>query len=105
MWDAGLQPERTSLAWRRLALALFGLALAVPRLGWPVMGAWALAPAGIAAAGAVTLLITSHLRYLHTHLVLTARSVQPLPDGRLPLITVLAALTLATVGVVIVVIR
>lgn len=104
VWDAGLQPERTSLAWRRLALALLGLALAVPRLGWPVMGAWALAPAGIAAAGALTLLTTSHLRYLTTHDVLTGRSVLPLPDGRLPLITVLAALTLATVGVLVVVV-
>ena len=105
VWDAGLQLERTSLAWRRLALALLVLALAVPRLGWPVLGAWALAPAGLAAAGAVTLLTTSHIRYLNIHHALTAGSVLPLPDGRLPLITVLAALTLATVGVMIVVIR
>ncbi len=105
VWDAGLQPERTSLAWRRLALALLVLALAVPRVGWPVMGAWALAPAGIAAAGALTLLTTGHRRYVNTYHVLNARSVLPLPDGRLPLVTVLAALTLGAVGIMIVAAR
>ena len=102
VWSAELQLERTALAWRRLALALLGLALAVPRLGWPVIGVWTLVPAGVVAVGAVTLLATSHRRYLSTHRFLTAGTVRPLPDGRLILLTVLSATTLAAVAVLIV---
>jgi uncharacterized membrane protein YidH (DUF202 family) len=103
--DPGLQPERTSLAWRRLALALLGLALAVPKLGWQALGPWALVPAAIVAAGALTLVAASHRRYLHTHEVLSSRSAPVLPDGRLPMVTVLAALILAAVGALIVTVR
>lgn len=52
MSDAGLQHERTSLAWRRSALATVALALVLARLGaeqgnpWDVVAAgWALASA------------------------------------------------------------
>jgi putative membrane protein len=98
---AGLQPERTSLAWRRLALVLLGLALVVPRLGWSVIGVWTLLPTGIVAAGALGLMAASHRRYVDTHGSLADGSPRPLPDGRLPMITVLTALTLAAVGAVI----
>jgi uncharacterized membrane protein YidH (DUF202 family) len=33
-WDAGLQPERTSLAWNRTGLAVVVNALLVLRAGW-----------------------------------------------------------------------
>jgi putative membrane protein len=102
VWSEGLQLERTSLAWRRLALVLLGLALAVPRLGWPAIGIWTLVPAGVVAAGATTLLVASHRRYVSTHRSLTSGTVLPLPDGRLIALTVLSALTLAAVAVVIV---
>jgi len=102
VWSAGLQLERTSLAWRRLAVALLGLALAVPRLGWPAIGVWTLVPAGVVAAGAITLFAASHRRYLSTHHSLTTGTVWPLPDGRLILLTVLSATTLAVVAVLIV---
>ena len=102
VWSEGLQLERTSLAWRRLALVLLGLALAVPRLGWPAIGIWTLLPTGVVAAGATTLLVASHRRYVSTHLSLTSGTVLPLPDGRLITLTVLSALTLAAMAVVIV---
>jgi uncharacterized membrane protein YidH (DUF202 family) len=102
VWSAGLQLERTSLAWRRLALALLALALAVPRLGWSVVGAWTVVPSGVVATGALTLLAASHRRYLHTHRSLTAGTALPVPDGRLIALTVLSAVILAAVAVVIV---
>ncbi len=102
VWSAGLQLERTSLAWRRLALALLALALALPRLGWTVIGIWALAPAGIVALGAITLLATSHRRYRSAHQGLTAGTALPLPDGRLILVTVLSTMVLALVGIAVV---
>lgn len=105
VWSAGLQLERTSLAWRRLALALLGLALAVPQLSWPVIGSWTLVPAGVVAVGSVTLLSAAHRRYLNSHSLLTAGTPTTLPDGRLIMVTVLSALALATVAVVIVVAR
>ena len=105
VWGPGLQPERTSLAWRRVALALLGLALAVPNLGWPLLGIWALVPAGAVAAGALTLLGVAHRRYLRTHHLFTVGSAQTMPDGQLPLIAVLTSLILAMVAVVIVVTR
>ncbi len=98
----GLQLERTSLAWRRLALALLALSLAVLRLGWPVIGGWTLVPAGVVAAGATTLLVVSHRRYLSSHHLLTSGTGLPLPDGRLIALTVLSAMTLAVVAVVVV---
>ena len=102
VWSAGLQLERTSLAWRRLALALLALSLAVLRLGWPVIGGWTLVPAGVVAAGATTLLVASHRRYLSSHHRLTSGTRLPLPDGRLIALTVLSAMTLAVVAVVVV---
>lgn len=101
-WGAGLQPERTSLAWRRLALALLALALAIPNLAWLVLGIWTLVPASVVAAGAITLVAASHRQYLSTHHFLTAGTVRPLPDGRLIGAAALSAMILATVAVAIV---
>src|SRR5919197_4460204 len=39
LWDTGLQPERTALAWRRTAIAVATAALVVLRLA-VVHGAW-----------------------------------------------------------------
>ena len=72
VWDPGLQPERTLLAWRRIAVALLCMALAAPRFAWPVFGSAAVVPSGIAVAGAVAVLFASHRRYVQTHRALTA---------------------------------
>ena len=40
VWDAGLQPERTALAWRRLGLGLVGVGLALARVTYDGLGWW-----------------------------------------------------------------
>lgn len=102
VWDSGLQPERTYLAWRRLALALLGLAVAIPRLAWAALGPWTVVPALLVGAGAVVLLGGGHRRYRRTHTVLTSPVPATLPDGRLALFTAIVALVLAAVALIIV---
>ncbi len=97
-WDSGLQLERTALAWRRIALALLGLALAAPRFTWPLLEAWALLPAALAAAGALALLAGSHRRYHRSRRSL--RDASRLPDGRLPLLASCATALLAALALV-----
>lgn len=99
VWDPGLQPERTSLAWQRTSLAFLGLGLAVPRVAWPVLGAWSLLPAGVVLAAAVAVLVVSHRRYRQAHRVLTGGHGR-LHDGRLPLLVALTALLLAGLALV-----
>jgi uncharacterized membrane protein YidH (DUF202 family) len=99
-WDAGVQNERTALAWQRTALALFGAILLAGRLGfrqWPMATMLALAPAlGLA----VALLWLSGRRYRRTHRAVNG--VDRRPGGRLPLfaatsITLLGLAALAAV--------
>lgn len=100
-WDAGVQNERTALAWQRTALALFGGILLAARLGfrqWPVATAVVLAPAlGLA----VAMLRLSGRRYRRAQAALYDAG-QRGPGGRLPLlasaaITVLGVAALAAV--------
>ncbi|MGO1317489.1 MAG: DUF202 domain-containing protein [Cellulomonadaceae bacterium] len=85
---AGLQPERTSLAWRRVALALLVLAAAAPQVTWPVLGAWSLAPSAAVAGGALWLFHAERRRYQR----------MPEPDGRLVLAVAAGAAVLALVA-------
>ena len=91
VWDPGLEPERTSLAWHRLSLTLLGIALAVPKLAKSTLGLWALAPASLVSAVAIALLITSHRRYRDMHRHLMRDSQEPFQDGRLHLLTALTS--------------
>lgn len=102
VWDPGLQPERTVLAWRRIAIALLGMALVAPRFVWPVFGSWAIVPSGFVVVGAIAVLVVSHRRYVRVHRGLTADNTALMPDGRLQFVTLLLALLLAAVGLVII---
>lgn len=98
IWDKGLQPERTALAWQRVALALLGLALVAARLAWPVLETWAIPPTAAVALGAIVLYSAAHRRYRGHHTELSAGRHHTLPDGRLVLVTALAAGILALLG-------
>jgi hypothetical protein len=103
VWDLGLQPERTSLAWRRLGLTFFALALASLKLTWPILGEWALLPTLLVAGAAISLLIHSSHRYATMHRSLTGS--RHLPDGRMLLATALIALGLTVLALFVVTVR
>jgi uncharacterized membrane protein YidH (DUF202 family) len=95
-----MQPERTTLAWQRTALAFLVLGLAALRVGWASLGGWSLLPSGIVVVGAIAILVASRRRYL--------RSVSSAPagraaDGRLPLLATSLALVLGVLGAALVV--
>ncbi len=92
-FDAGLQPERTALAWRRTSLALGVGALAGLRVLTHYWGAPGLIPAGVGVAASVLVLAFAHRRYRTVHRRLTSgQHVRSgLPGGAL-------ALLLAAVG-------
>jgi uncharacterized membrane protein YidH (DUF202 family) len=99
-WDAGVQNERTALAWQRTALALLGAIVVAARFGmrhWPVVTAAALTPA---LALALAMLHLAGRRYRQAQAAM--RDEAPRPGGRLPLfaaasITLLGLAALAAV--------
>jgi uncharacterized membrane protein YidH (DUF202 family) len=96
VWDPGLQPERTSLAWQRTALALLGVGLLVPRVAWATLGAWSLVPSGLVVAAAVAVLAAGFRRYRAAHRALTTGGT--LHDGRLALLVTLTALVIGALA-------
>lgn len=79
VWDPGLQPERTRLAWQRTSLALLTASLVVAR----IVGHHALIPGVVVAAGACVLAgligVLSTKRYDRAQVRLQAE--RPLPGG------------------------
>ncbi|HXH33583.1 MAG TPA: DUF202 domain-containing protein [Plantibacter sp.] len=93
-FDAGLQPERTALAWRRTGLAIVAGSLIAMRILPEILGVWVLIPAGLGTIVSIGVVIAAHRRYLAQHRRLTTADTDriALPDGRLP--AVVAGLTL-----------
>lgn len=92
LFDVGLHPERTALAWRRTALALVTAALVAVRVLPERLGVWAVVPAGIGLIVAVGILVAAHRRHVVVHRTLVAADSDrvPLPSGLLLLtVTVL----------------
>ena len=93
IFDPGLQPERTALAWRRTGLVLAAGALAALRFLPPILGVWTVVPALLGIVTAVAVFVFAHRR----HLAMQARLLGsdddrvPLPSGRL--LAVVAATT------------
>lgn len=97
VWDAGLQPERTALAWQRTGLALVGLGLIIPRVAWTVLDAWSLLPSGVVLAAAIAVLVAAGRRYRAAHRILT-EGAGHLHGGGLALLVALTALALGVLA-------
>lgn len=97
-WDAGLQPERTELAWRRTVLAVTGGTVLAGRYlgsGDPVLG---LALPALALVGGFALLHAGTVRFRRLDASLRAAGTDP---GRpvLPGAAMLGALTVMCLGI------
>jgi hypothetical protein len=97
LFDPGLQPERTALAWRRTALALAVGALLALRILPPVLGTWSLPAgfAGIALAGIMWVAAGRRARQTRTALLSSTRH---LPDAGLLLLLALIVAGGAALG-------
>ncbi len=71
-FDAGLQPERTALAWRRTALAVAVASLAALRILPEVLGVWVMIPAALGAGVSIGAVVLTHRRYRRIHTMLTS---------------------------------
>ncbi|MGV8966656.1 MAG: DUF202 domain-containing protein [Cellulomonas sp.] len=81
LFDPGLQPERTALAWRRTGLALgIAASIAVRVLGG-VFGTWAAITAGFGVFAAVWITFLAHRRH---GVVLLALGPHKSDRGQLP---------------------
>lgn len=103
--DPGLQPERTSLAWRRAAVSFLGLGLAIPKVTWTALGAWSLLPAAIAIVGATAVLALSHRRYRRRYPNVAGSAEARLrpADGALVASSAVLALLLGLLGLYVIV--
>lgn len=88
LFDKGMQPERTALAWRRTGLALTVVSLGATRVLPGLLGAWVLIPAGIGIALSVWVLAAAHRRHVQAHRILTSSNTArvALHGGGLPAI-------------------
>ena len=81
VFDPGLQPERTALAWRRTALALAGGSVVIMRILPSVIGVAALVLGFAGLALALIVLFGSHRRYRRQHRALTSAEPVVLRSG------------------------
>ncbi|OZD19327.1 hypothetical protein CH253_15880 [Rhodococcus sp. 06-156-3C] len=93
-FDPGLQPERTSLAWRRTILSVVAGTLVSARLLHDTLGSTALIASTVLIVAAGFALYLSHRKHrIVTAQLLSGRHRRYLPDGRLQ--ATVAVLTVA----------
>ena len=102
IFDPGLQPERTALAWRRTGLVLVAGSLAALRFLPPVIGPWTVLPVVVGIAAAVAVFVFAHRRHVAGHATLTGADDArvPLPSGLLLAVVAGAVLVYAVTAVV-----
>ena len=87
IFDAGMQPERTALSWRRTALSMAAGSVAAVRVFPVLFGAWTLVPTSLAVVLAVIVFVSAQVRYRRNHRALlesrTANTRALLEDGRM----------------------
>jgi uncharacterized membrane protein YidH (DUF202 family) len=101
VWDPGLQPERTALAWRRTAIALAVGSIAALRILPELAGAIGTVLGVLGLAGAVALAIAAEARYRTVH----ARLVRSAAAGSAPRVgggALLAAIAAGTLVIAVV---
>lgn len=86
LFDPGLQPERTGLAWQRTCLAFLAGSLVAMKVLPPILGPWSLLLSMAGVFEAVLILFVARRRYLRHHQTLTSADGRParVADGRLP---------------------
>jgi uncharacterized membrane protein YidH (DUF202 family) len=97
LFDSGLQPERTALAWRRTALTLAVGSILSFRLLAPVIDVWSI-PVGVAGlllSATTWMLAGRRARRVQAALMSPA---EPLPGGGLPLLLTLVVTGAAVLG-------
>ncbi len=94
LFDPGLQPERTGLAWQRTCLALLAGSLAALKVLPPVLGPWSMLLGLAGTMEALTLLVLVRRRYLRHNRILTSTAGLPGPVASGRLITALSLTTL-----------
>lgn len=97
-WDAGLQPERTALAWQRCGLSLLGCAVALAAIDKRAVHLEWLLPTLLVVALAVWIITFGQRRYRRAHLTLTGSRAGHLPDGTVPALTAAGATLLGLVA-------
>jgi uncharacterized membrane protein YidH (DUF202 family) len=104
LFDPGLQPERTALAWRRTALTLAVGAVVSFRLLPPVLGLWSI---GVGVAGLLFSVTTWILAARRARRVQSALlgSTGTLPGGGVPLFLTLTVSGSAVLGLVYIALR
>ncbi|WP_185972413.1 DUF202 domain-containing protein [Georgenia yuyongxinii] len=98
LFDPGLQPERTALAWRRTALALALGPLLAARLFAPQLGALTLAAALVGAALGASIALVATARYRTVHGVLVGQGERRGLPGAALLLGTAAVTFLAGIG-------
>lgn len=104
LFDPGLQPERTALAWRRTTLTLAVGAVVSFRLLPPVLGLWSIALGGAGLLLSATVWILAGRRARRVQRALLSSS-GPLPGGGLPLLLTAIATSAATLGLLYITLR
>jgi len=104
LFDSGLQPERTELAWRRTVLAVTVGALVALRLLPGVLGSWAVGAGIVGLALAALLWVLAHRRARSTGRALLHED-EALPGGGLLLLLAGLASTGAALGLLYVTLR
>lgn len=99
LFDEGLQPERTELAWRRTALSFGVAALIAFRLLSQAFGdpSWAL-PALVAIVAVGGVWLAARRRYVSTSAALIAGRAERMPSGMLLLIVSAMTMLIALGG-------
>lgn len=102
VWNAGLQPERTALSWRRTGLALLGGSLLLARVLAEVSVPLALTVGALGLLASIAILVAVERRYRSHHLRLTAAGGQrvTLAGGALPLLVAATTVVLGCVAAI-----